>query len=89
MAEFVNSLEIPRRIMMLVPAGKIVDAVIDEISPLLQKGDILIDGGNSHFRDTDARIGRLSASGIHFTGMGISGGEDGARLGPEHDAGRK
>jgi 6-phosphogluconate dehydrogenase len=82
MAEFVNSLEIPRRIMMLVPAGKIVDAVIDEISPLLQKGDILIDGGNSHFRDTDARIGRLSASGIHFTGMGISGGEDGARLGP-------
>jgi 6-phosphogluconate dehydrogenase len=82
MAEFVNSLEIPRRIMMLVPAGKIVDAVIDEISPLLQKGDILIDGGNSHFRDTDARIGRLLPTGIHFTGMGISGGEDGARLGP-------
>ncbi len=82
MQEFVNSLEIPRRIMMLVPAGKIVDAVIDEISPLLQKGDILIDGGNSHFRDTDARIGRLAATGIHFTGMGISGGEDGARLGP-------
>lgn len=82
MQEFVNSLEIPRRIMMLVPAGKIVDAVIDEISPLLQKGDILIDGGNSHFRDTDARIGRLVPTGIHFTGMGISGGEDGARLGP-------
>jgi 6-phosphogluconate dehydrogenase len=82
MAEFVNSLEIPRRIMMLVPAGKIVDAVIDEIKPLLQPGDILIDGGNSHFRDTDARIGRLIPTGIHFTGMGISGGEDGARLGP-------
>jgi 6-phosphogluconate dehydrogenase len=82
MAAFVDSLEIPRRIMMLVPAGKIVDAVIDEISPLLQKGDILIDGGNSHFRDTDARIARLATTGIHFTGMGISGGEDGARLGP-------
>lgn len=80
--EFVDSLEIPRRIMMLVPAGKIVDLVIDEISPLLQAGDILIDGGNSHFRDTDARIGRLHSTGIHFTGMGVSGGEDGARLGP-------
>lgn len=82
MAAFIESLQIPRRIMMLVPAGKIVDAVIDEIIPFLQKGDILIDGGNSHFRDTDARIGRLVPTGIHFTGMGISGGEDGARLGP-------
>jgi 6-phosphogluconate dehydrogenase len=82
MQEFVNSLETPRRIMMLVPAGKIVDLVIDEISPLLQPGDILIDGGNSHFRDTDARIARLQPTGIHFTGMGVSGGEDGARLGP-------
>lgn len=82
MAEFVNTLDIPRRIMMLVPAGKIVDAVIDEISPLLQAGDILIDGGNSHFTDTDARIARLTSTGIHFTGMGVSGGEDGARLGP-------
>ena len=82
MQELVTSLETPRRIMMLVPAGKIVDAVIDEVSPLLQPGDILIDGGNSHFTDTDKRIERLKASGIHFTGMGISGGEDGARLGP-------
>lgn len=82
MQAFIDSLEIPRRIMMLVPAGKIVDAVIDEIVPFLQKGDILIDGGNSNFRDTDARIGRLADTGIHFTGMGISGGEDGARLGP-------
>ena len=82
MQELVNSLEIPRRIMMLVPAGKIVDAVIDEVSPLLQPGDILIDGGNSHFTDTDKRIERLKATGIHFTGMGVSGGEDGARLGP-------
>jgi 6-phosphogluconate dehydrogenase len=82
MQELINSLEIPRRIMMLVPAGKIVDAVIDEASPLLQAGDILIDGGNSHFTDTNARIERLKPTGIHFTGMGISGGEEGARLGP-------
>ncbi len=82
MKEFVASLELPRRIMMLVPAGKIVDAVIDEISPLLQAGDILIDGGNSHFTDTDTRIERLKPTGIHFTGMGVSGGEDGARFGP-------
>lgn len=82
MQELVDSLEQPRRIMMLVPAGKITDAVIDEASALLQPGDILIDGGNSHFRDTDARIARLAATGIHYTGMGVSGGEDGARLGP-------
>jgi 6-phosphogluconate dehydrogenase len=82
MKEFVDMLDKPRRIMMLVPAGKIVDAVIDEVSPLLQPGDILIDGGNSHFIDTDKRIERLAPTGIHFTGMGVSGGEDGARLGP-------
>ncbi len=82
MSAFVDSLEIPRRIMLLVPAGKITDAVIDEISPILQPGDILIDGGNSHFVDTDERIERLKGTGIHFTGMGVSGGEDGARLGP-------
>lgn len=82
MAAFVNSLEVPRRVMMLVPAGKITDAVILEVSTFLQPGDILIDGGNSHFRDTDARIAKLVPTGIHFTGMGVSGGEDGARLGP-------
>jgi 6-phosphogluconate dehydrogenase len=82
MQDFVNSLSAPRRIMMLVPAGKIVDAVIDEIAPLLQPGDILIDGGNSHYTDTDIRIERLMDTGIHFTGMGVSGGEDGARSGP-------
>lgn len=82
MQELVNNLEKPRRIMMLVPAGKIVDAVIEEVVPLLQSGDILIDGGNSHFADTNARLERLKSTGIHFTGMGISGGEEGARLGP-------
>ncbi len=82
MQQFVESLETPRRIMMLVPAGKIVDGVIDEIKPFLQAGDILIDGGNSHYTDTDKRIAGLQSSGIHFTGMGVSGGEDGARFGP-------
>ncbi len=82
MKEFANSLELPRRIMMLVPAGKITDAVIDEVTPFLQAGDILIDGGNSHFTDTDKRIEKLIPTGIHFTGMGVSGGEAGARLGP-------
>lgn len=82
MQDFVASLESPRRIMMLVPAGIPTDAVIDEVSPLLVPGDILIDGGNSHFIDTDKRIERLKSTGIHFTGMGVSGGEDGARLGP-------
>ncbi len=82
MQDFVASLESPRRIMMLVPAGIPTDAVIDEVSPLLAPGDILIDGGNSHFLDTDKRIERLKNTGIHFTGMGVSGGEDGARLGP-------
>ena len=82
MQQFVESLETPRRIMMLVPAGKIVDGVIDEIKTFLLAGDILIDGGNSHYTDTDKRIERLQSTGIHFTGMGVSGGEDGARFGP-------
>ncbi len=68
--------------MFLVPAGKIVDAVIDELLPNLEKGDILIDGGNSHFIDTDRRYAALQNSGIHFIGMGVSGGEDGARFAP-------
>lgn len=81
-AALVEALSRPRCIMMLVPAGKITDAVIDEFVPLLEPGDILIDGGNSHFTDTDLRIARLKDSGIHFTGMGVSGGEEGARKGP-------
>lgn len=81
-AEFIHSLTTPRAIMMLVPAGKIVDAVIDELTPLLDKGDILIDGGNSHFTDTNRRVDELEAKGLHFFGMGVSGGEEGARRGP-------
>ena len=80
--DFVQSLESPRRIMMLVPAGNIVDAVIQDLIPFLDKGDIIIDGGNSHFIDTDRRVIELENKGFHFFGMGISGGEDGARFGP-------
>jgi 6-phosphogluconate dehydrogenase len=80
--DLVKSLDHPRVIMLLVPAGKIVDVVIDELQPLLNAGDIIIDGGNSHFNDTTARINRLVQKGLHFFGMGVSGGEEGARTGP-------
>ena len=76
------ALKKPRKIMMLVPAGKPVDQVIDNLLPHLEKNDILIDGGNSFFRDTNHRIDYLQSKGIHFFGMGVSGGEMGARLGP-------
>ena len=81
-APFVASLKSPRAIMMLVPAGKIVDSVIADLLPLLDKGDIIIDGGNSHFTDTALRDAALQEKGLHFFGMGISGGEEGARRGP-------
>ncbi|MES2419381.1 MAG: NADP-dependent phosphogluconate dehydrogenase [Bacteroidota bacterium] len=79
---FVQSLKLPRTIMLLVPAGAIVDSVINELQPLLSKGDIIIDSGNSHFTDTSRRALALQQKGIHFFGMGISGGEEGARFGP-------
>lgn len=79
---FIDSLQSPRAIILLVPAGKIVDAVIEELVPLLSKGDIIIDSGNSHYRDTTTRVETLEKQGIHFFGMGISGGEEGARRGP-------
>lgn len=79
---FVNSIKTPRAIMMLVPAGPIVDSVIAEISPLLAPGDILIDGGNSYFTDTARRDKELADKKLHFFGMGVSGGEEGARFGP-------
>lgn len=80
--DLVKNLNKPRKIMMLVPAGKPVDSVISQIRPLLEPGDILIDGGNSHYTDTLARIKNLKSTGIHFMGVGISGGEEGARRGP-------
>ncbi|TKC62190.1 NADP-dependent phosphogluconate dehydrogenase [Pedobacter hiemivivus] len=82
LSDFVQSLELPRRVMLLVPAGQIVDSVIQELIPLLDKGDMIIDSGNSHFTDTDRRATALAKEGIHFFGMGISGGEEGARFGP-------
>jgi len=80
--EFVGLIKQPRAIMILVPAGKAVDAVIETLLPHLDKGDIIIDGGNTYFTDTDRRFKELSTKGIHFFGMGISGGEKGARFGP-------
>ncbi len=80
--EFIENLQKPRAIMLLVPAGKIVDNVIQELTPLLDKGDLIIDGGNSHFTDTNRRVEELKPKRIHFFGMGISGGEEGARKGP-------
>jgi 6-phosphogluconate dehydrogenase len=80
--EMISQLKTPRKLMMLVPAGKPVDSVLGELKPLLQKGDIVIDGGNSHYTDTLRRIKELKESGFHFMGIGISGGEEGARKGP-------
>ena len=80
--DFVASLEKPRRIIMMVKAGAGTDAVIQELLPLLDKGDVLIDGGNTFFRDTMRRNAELDKSGINFIGMGVSGGELGALQGP-------
>ena len=79
---FVASLKRPRRVMIMVKAGKATDAVIDELVPLLQEGDIVIDGGNAHFDDTRRREQALRAKGLHFVGTGVSGGEEGALNGP-------
>ena len=82
LAEMIQQLKSPRKLMMLVPAGKPVDDVIADLLPLLDKGDIVIDGGNSHYTDTLRRVGYLRDKGFHFMGVGISGGEHGARTGP-------
>jgi 6-phosphogluconate dehydrogenase len=80
--ELVAAVKRPRKIMMLVKAGAAVDAVIAEVAPLLEPGDILIDGGNSHFPDTTRRLRELAAKGIRYIGTGVSGGEEGALRGP-------
>jgi 6-phosphogluconate dehydrogenase len=79
---FVAALERPRRLLIMVNAGQATDAVIDEFAPLLEPGDMLIDGGNAHFHDTRRREAALRQSNLHFVGMGVSGGEEGALLGP-------
>jgi 6-phosphogluconate dehydrogenase len=81
-ADFVQSLEKPRKILIMVKAGDAVDSVIEELLPHLGKDDILIDGGNSHFEDTERRVKSLRKDGVQFVGMGVSGGEEGARFGP-------
>ncbi|HEY2694108.1 MAG TPA: NADP-dependent phosphogluconate dehydrogenase [Pseudonocardiaceae bacterium] len=80
--DFVNSLERPRRVVVMVKAGEPTDAVIDEFAPLLEPGDMIVDAGNAHFADTRRREAALRAKGIHFVGSGVSGGEEGALLGP-------
>lgn len=80
--DFTAALETPRKIILMVPAGKPVDAVLENITPLLSEGDIVIDAGNSYFRDTERRIADLASKNLHFMGMGVSGGEKGARKGP-------
>ncbi|MEO9022328.1 MAG: NADP-dependent phosphogluconate dehydrogenase [Ginsengibacter sp.] len=82
LAGMIEKLKTPRKLMMLVPAGSPVDSVIGDLKPLLQKGDIIIDGGNSHYTDTLRRINELKNIGFHFMGIGVSGGEEGARRGP-------
>jgi 6-phosphogluconate dehydrogenase len=82
LTEFLEHLEAPRRILVMVPAGKPVDSVIGELRPRLARGDLLIDGGNSFFEDTRRRIKALEGSGILYVGTGVSGGEEGALWGP-------
>src|SRR3954465_4636357 len=82
MRDFVNSLERPRQVLIMVKAGAGTDAVIDELTPLLEQGDIVIDAGNAHFPDTIRREAKLAEIGLHFFGTGVSGGEEGALNGP-------
>lgn len=80
--EFVASLKTPRKILMLVKAGKAVDELIEQLLPLLHPGDLLIDGGNSHFPDTIRRTQLVESKGLLYIGAGVSGGEEGALKGP-------
>jgi 6-phosphogluconate dehydrogenase len=80
--ELVNSLERPRKVMMMVKAGQAVDDLIDQLIPLLEPGDILIDGGNTHYPDTNRRTLYVESKGLLYIGTGVSGGEEGALLGP-------
>ncbi len=82
LAEMVSKLKKPRRVMMLVKAGKAVDEFIEHLLPLLEPGDIIIDGGNSLFDDTNRRVKYCESKGLLYVGTGVSGGEEGARHGP-------
>lgn len=80
--EFVKSLERPRKVMMMIKAGAAVDQTIESVLPYLEPGDIIIDGGNTHFPDTNRRVAYVESKGFHYIGAGVSGGEEGALLGP-------
>lgn len=80
--EFIGSLKSPRKVMLMVKAGRPVDDFIDTLIPLLEPGDIIIDGGNSHFPDTERRVKLVESKGLLYVGTGVSGGEEGALLGP-------
>ncbi|MEZ4483337.1 MAG: NAD(P)-binding domain-containing protein [Syntrophotaleaceae bacterium] len=80
--DLVTSLKPPRKVLLMVKAGPAVDALLEQLIPLLETGDIVIDGGNSHYPDTQRRCDLLQEHGLHFIGCGISGGEEGARQGP-------
>ncbi|MFF5819331.1 decarboxylating NADP(+)-dependent phosphogluconate dehydrogenase [Lysinibacillus capsici] len=80
--EFVQALEKPRKIFLMVTAGNAIDSVIQSVVPFLEKGDVIMDGGNSHYKDTERRYDELKALGIGYLGIGISGGEVGALTGP-------
>ena len=82
LSEFVAALERPRRIMLMIKAGAPVDEMLGKLLPLLEDGDVVIDGGNSWFKETQERAARLIANDLHFVGSGVSGGEEGARFGP-------
>src|SRR5215470_5967027 len=87
LAGFLAALAKPRRILLMIKAGEPVDAAVAALRPLLQPGDLVMDGGNSHWRDSERRAGALAEQEIAFLGLGISGGEVGARLGPSIMAG--
>jgi 6-phosphogluconate dehydrogenase len=80
--DFVASLRRPRRMILLVKAGEVVDKTLAGLVPLLERGDMVVDGGNEYFKNTERRAAELAAKGIHFFGMGVSGGQEGARHGP-------
>ncbi len=84
---FIESLERPRKILLMVKAGEVVDVIIDQLVPLLAEGDIIIDGGNSHYKDTERRASQLAKNKLNFIGTGVSGGEEGALKGPAIMAG--
>lgn len=87
-SDFVGSLERPRKIMMMIKAGEPVEEMIEQLIPYLEPGDVIIDGGNSDFRDTERRYRYLLSKGIWFVGAGVSGGETGALHGAVHNAWR-